>query len=221
MKEIMTMRIAASTTVPHPILHLNVNLGKTRPWKLPKCPCTSVQISSISSYSIPAEPVKYTPNPWINHHSVKPRRSSHRPNVASSSATPTAGEEEVFFDGGAHYGDLLANLIFGFTLLWTPLTVAAVFRAMFLRYRFTNLRVTVISGLTGSDRRDFTYAVIKDVQVVPRLIGEWGDVVITLTDDTKVDLRSVPKFRDIAQYCLFMAKEENTTRGEARGRKGF
>ncbi|KAA8533000.1 hypothetical protein F0562_032883 [Nyssa sinensis] len=68
--------------------------------------------------------------------------------------------------------------------------------------RFTNLRVSVISGLTGQDRSDFSYKVIKDVQVVPRFIGEWGDIVITLKDGTKVDLRSVPKFREIAKYCL-------------------
>ncbi|KAK8699787.1 hypothetical protein V6N13_115865 [Hibiscus sabdariffa] len=116
----------------------------------------------------------------------------------SSSKTPK--EETIFFDGGAHYGDLLANLLLGFTLLWLPLTLAAVSRAFFLRYRFTNLRVTVISGLTGQDRSDFSYKVIKDVQVVPRFIGEWGDVVITLKDGTKVDLRSVPRFREIANW---------------------
>lgn len=63
----------------------------------------------------------------------------------------------------------------------------------------------MISGLTGQDRSDFSYKVIKDVQVVPRFIGEWGDIVITLKDGTKVDLRSVPKFREIAKYCLSMA----------------
>ncbi|KAJ8529182.1 hypothetical protein K7X08_036017 [Anisodus acutangulus] len=68
-----------------------------------------------------------------------------------------------------------------------------------LSCRFTNLRVTVISGLTGQDRSDFLYKVIRDVQVVPRFIGEWGDVIITLKDGTVVDLRSVPKFREIAK----------------------
>lgn len=67
--------------------------------------------------------------------------------------------------------------------------------------------MTVISGLTGEDRSDFSYRVIKDVQVVPRFIGEWGDIVITLKDGTKVDLRSVPKFREIAKYCLSMAEK--------------
>ncbi|KAJ0734861.1 hypothetical protein HanPI659440_Chr11g0425241 [Helianthus annuus] len=98
--------------------------------------------------------------------------------------------ETIFFERGAHYGDLIANLLLGFTLVWLPLTLAAVLKGFFLRYRFTNLRVTVISGLTGLDKSDFSYKVIKDVQVVPRFIGEWGDVIITLKDGTKVDLTS-------------------------------
>lgn len=135
----------------------------------------------------------------------------------TSAKKPTS--ETVFFDGGAHYGDLAANLVLGFTLLWLPLTLAAVFRAFFLRYRFTNLRVTVISGLTGQDRSDFSYKVIKDVQVVPRFIGEWGDIIITLRDGTKVDLRSVPKFREIAKYCLSMADKPAVLK--ETGTKGF
>ncbi|CAN6675962.1 unnamed protein product [Malus baccata var. baccata] len=137
--------------------------------------------------------------------------------ATSISKKPTT--ETIYFDGGAHYGDLLANLILGFTLLWLPLTLAAVFRALFLRYRFTNLRVTVISGLTGQDRSDFSYKVIKDVQVVPRFIGEWGDIIITLRDGTKVDLRSVPKFREIAKNCLPLAEKPAVLK--ETGAKGF
>ncbi|OMO82486.1 Aldo/keto reductase [Corchorus olitorius] len=148
-----------------------------------------------------------------NRRSTKLHVSSptNQPAAAATSDTPSKPssknpkQETIFFDGGAHYGDLVANLLLGFTLLWLPLTLAAVSRAFFLRYRFTNLRVTVISGLTGQDRSDFSYKVIKDVQVVPRFIGEWGDVIITLKDGTKVDLRSVPRFREIAKYCLSMA----------------
>lgn len=117
-------------------------------------------------------------------------------------------KEEVFFDGGPHYGDLAVNILFGFTLVWLPLTLAAVFRNLFLRYRFTNVRVTIVSGLTGDDRKDFGYDVIKDVQVVPRFIGEWGDVVFTLKDGTKIDLRCVPRFRQVAKYCLDKAGEK-------------
>lgn len=139
--------------------------------------------------------------------------------ITTTTTTSTTNKETIFFDGGAHYGDLLANLLLGFTLFWLPLTLAAVSRAFNLRYRFTNLRVTVISGLTGEDRSDFSYKVIKDVQVVPRLIGEWGDIIITLKDGTKVDLRSVPKFREIAKYCLSMAEQPVVLK--ETGPKGF
>ncbi|GAB2297238.1 hypothetical protein Dimus_031350 [Dionaea muscipula] len=158
--------------------------------------------------------LSFSANPCIptSTKSIRPTTKLHvssptnKTAAAAAAATSSkANQETVFFDGGAHYGDLVANLIFGFTLLWLPLTVAAVSRAFFLRYRFTNLRVTVISGWTGQDRSDFSYDVVKDVQVVPRFIGEWGDIVITLKDGTKVDLRSVPKFREIAKYCLSMA----------------
>lgn len=79
--------------------------------------------------------------------------------------------------------------------------------------------MTVISGWTGEDRSDFSYKVIKDVQVVPRFIGEWGDIIITLKDGTKVDLRSVPKFREIANYCVSMAEQPVVFK--ETGPKGF
>ncbi|CAN6307853.1 unnamed protein product [Urochloa humidicola] len=120
------------------------------------------------------------------------------------------GAETVFFDGGAHYGDLAANLLLGLTLLWLPLTLAAVSRAFILRYRFTSRRVTVVSGLSGADRTDFPYSSVTSVVVVPRFIGEWGDVIITLRDGTKVDLRSVPRFREVADYCRSMAAAEGS-----------
>ncbi|XP_071690979.1 uncharacterized protein [Rutidosis leptorrhynchoides] len=135
--------------------------------------------------------------------------SSPTNNSPLSTTQQPKSQETIYFDGGAHYGDLVANLVLGFTLVWLPLTLAAVLRGFFLRYRFTNLRVTVISGLTGQDRSDFSYKVIKDVQVVPRFIGEWGDVIITLTDGTKVDLRSVPRFREIAKYVSSMSSSAN------------
>ncbi|WCJ27607.1 NAD(P)-linked oxidoreductase superfamily protein [Euphorbia peplus] len=150
-----------------------------------------------------------------NHH--RPMTKLHVSSPANNkpvpitTPSPKPTQETIFFDGGAHYGDLLANLLLGFTLFWLPLTLAAVSRAFNLRYRFSNLRVTVISGLTGEDRSDFSYKVIKDVKVVPRFIGEWGDIIITLKDGTVIDLRSVPRFREIANYCLEMAQLKNNT----------
>ncbi|KAJ3673784.1 hypothetical protein LUZ60_005776 [Juncus effusus] len=159
---------------------------------------------------------KYPSKPLNTRKSSKLSASSARTARTSSSSAPPTDQEQIYFDGGAHYGDLLSNLLLGFTLLWLPLTLAAVSRALYLRYRFTNKRVTVISGFTGQDRSDFPYEAIKDVKVVPRFIGEWGDVVITLKDGTVVDLRSVPRFREIADYCLSMKKGFEELGGRGR-----
>ncbi|XVF03373.1 hypothetical protein REPUB_Repub04eG0255400 [Reevesia pubescens] len=174
--------------------------------------------SKIPFLNLPFKPIFRNKRPTTTLQVSSP---TNQPPATTSSSTTSKNpkEETIFFDGGAHYGDLLANLLLGFTLLWLPLTLAAVSRAFFLRYRFTNLRVTVISGLTGQDRSDFSYKVIKDVQVVPRFIGEWGDVIITLKDGTKVDLRSVPRFREIAKYCLSMAEKPVVLK--ETGPKGF
>ncbi|CAH2037749.1 unnamed protein product [Thlaspi arvense] len=169
-----------------------------------------------TTFSFPASSLP--PTTKSQRHIQRLLQASSAASAVPSDSKP-AKKETVYFDGGAHYGDLLANLVLGLTILWLPLTLAAVSRAFNLRYRFTNLRVTVISGLTGEDRSDFSYKVIKDVQVVPRFIGEWGDIIITLKDGTKVDLRSVPKFREIAKYCLSMADQPAVLKES--GAKGF
>ncbi|KAK9707271.1 hypothetical protein RND81_07G185400 [Saponaria officinalis] len=190
--------------------------------------------TTITTTSILSPHPPTTTNHHKRHHlypskpTIKPTKPTTKIHVSSPTNKPTSidkkptsnnPKETIFFDGGAHYGDLIANLILGFTLFWLPLTLASVSRAFFLRYRFTNLRVTVISGFTGEERSDFSYKVIKDVKVVPRFIGEWGDIVITLKDGTVVDLRSVPKFRDIAKYCLTMADKPVVLKES--GAKGF
>ncbi|KAK4339276.1 hypothetical protein RND71_040738 [Anisodus tanguticus] len=179
--------------------------------------------TTTSLHTITRIPFIFT-TPKSNKKPITKLHVSSNP-IASSSTTTSSkpNQESIFFDGGAHYGDLAANLLLGFTLFWLPLTLASVFRAFYLRYRFTNLRVTVISGLTGQDRSDFSYKVIRDVQVVPRFIGEWGDVIITLKDGTVVDLRSVPKFREIAKYCLCMADKDSSgvLKETDDGPKGF
>eukprot|EP00850_Spirogloea_muscicola_P021786 SM000262S09865 [mRNA] locus=s262:30735:31907:+ [translate_table: standard] len=139
----------------------------------------------------------------------------------ATSATADLDEEDIYFDGGPHYGDLVVNLLFGLTGIWLPFTIASIFRSLFLRYRFTNKRVTIQSGFGEDDQRDFSYASIVDVKYVPRFIGEWGDLAITLSDKTIVELKCLPKFRDVAKYCLDRAKEGGGTVEAAALGKGF
>jgi Bacterial PH domain len=111
-----------------------------------------------------------------------------------------AVKEEVFYEGGPHIGDLILNGLLAFTLICIPLTVAAVVRALWLRFRITDRRISVVGGWLGRDQVDLIYSEISDIIAVPRGIGSWGDMVITLKDGSKVEMRAVPKFREVIDY---------------------
>jgi Bacterial PH domain len=111
-----------------------------------------------------------------------------------------AVKEEVFYEGGPHIGDLILNGLLAFTLICIPLTVAAVVRALWLRFRITDRRISVVGGWMGRDQVDLIYSEIDSIISVPRGIGSWGDMVITLKDGSKVEMRAVPNFREVIDY---------------------
>lgn len=108
--------------------------------------------------------------------------------------------EEAYYEGGPHIGDLIINLLLGFTIICIPLTVGAIVRALWVRYRITNRRISVTGGWMGRDRSDIIYSEIAKVVTVPRGLGAWGDMVITLKDGSRLELRSVPNFREVYDY---------------------
>ncbi|NMF85533.1 PH domain-containing protein [Nodosilinea sp. P-1105] len=108
--------------------------------------------------------------------------------------------EDVYYEGGPHIGDLIINILLGFTIICLPLTVGAITRALWLRYRITNRRISVTGGWMGRDRTDIIYSEISKIVTVPRGIGLWGDMVVTLKDGSRLELRAMPKFRDVYDY---------------------
>lgn len=109
-------------------------------------------------------------------------------------------KEESFYEGGPHVGDLIINILLGFTIICLPLTVGAVVRALWLRYRITDRRVSITGGWQGRDRTDIIYSEISKVLKIPRGLGAWGDIVLTLRDGSRLELRSVPRFRETYEY---------------------
>ena len=117
--------------------------------------------------------------------------------------------EEVYFEGGPHIGDLIINILVGFTVLGIPLTVGAIVRALWLRYRITDRRVSVIGGWMGRDRSDVIYSEIAKIAKVPRGLGLWGDMVLTMKNGTRLEMRAVPKFRETYNYISEKAAARN------------
>lgn len=109
-------------------------------------------------------------------------------------------KEEVYYEGGPHIGDLVLNSFLALTIFFIPLTIGAIVRALWLRFRITSRRVTVNGGWFGRNRTDLVYSEISEVSVIPRGLGFWGDMMIVLKDGSRIELKSLPKFRDIEAY---------------------
>ena len=59
--------------------------------------------------------------------------------------------EEVYYEGGPHIGDLIVSILLGFTVICIPLTIGSIVRALWLRYRITDRRISVTGGWKGRD----------------------------------------------------------------------
>jgi Bacterial PH domain len=109
-------------------------------------------------------------------------------------------KEETFYEGGPHIGDLLFHLFLSVFIVFIPLAVGSIVRAIWLRYKITDRRISVIGGWMGKDRTDLVYSEITDALTIPRGLGFWGDMVIILKDGSKLELRSVPRYREVYDY---------------------
>ncbi|TVQ51814.1 MAG: PH domain-containing protein [Spirulina sp. DLM2.Bin59] len=117
-------------------------------------------------------------------------------------------KETAFYEGGPHIGDLIFNILLGFTVICLPLTVGAIVRALWLRYRITDRRVSVTGGWQGRDRTDVIYAEVSKIASVSRGVGLWGDIVLTLRDGNRLELRAIPRYREICDYIAERTAEK-------------
>ena len=133
----------------------------------------------------------------------------------------TSIQEDVHYDGGPARGDLIFNILLGFTLIGLPFTIGAVVRALWLRFRITSRRISVTGGWMGKDKAQVVYSQISEVRTVPRGFGAWGDMVLVLKDGARLELRSMPRFREVEAYILeristrAAKSQEKTTEGFA------
>ena len=74
------------------------------------------------------------------------------------------------------------------------------------RYKITNKRLEVCSGFQGKDVVQVIWREITDVKWLRRYGGAAGDLVFSLQDGSKLEVRSVPDFdRNLAQKQLHPA----------------
>ena len=132
----------------------------------------------------------------------------------------TTIQEDTFYEGGPAKGDLIFNLLLGLTLIGIPFAVGAIVRALWLRFKITSRRISVSGGWMGRDRSQVVFSQIREVRCVPRGFGAWGDMVLVLSDGSRLEMRSVPNFREVETYILERIKLRPASSQDADS-KGF
>ena len=108
--------------------------------------------------------------------------------------------EESFYEGGPAKSDLILNLFGGLTLLGLPFTFAALVRALWLKYKITNKRITIDGGWFGKNKTQVSLSNIEEIRSIPRGFGSYGDMVLILNDGSKVEMKSLPLFREKQKF---------------------
>lgn len=132
----------------------------------------------------------------------------------------TSIQEDTFYEGGPAKGDLIFNLLLGLTLIGIPFAVGAIVRALWLRFKITSRRISVSGGWMGRDRSQVVFSQLREVRCVPRGFGAWGDMVLVLSDGSRLEMRSVPNFREVETYILERIKLPPASSQDADS-KGF
>ena len=123
----------------------------------------------------------------------------------------TTIQEDVHYEGGPAKGDLILNVLLGFTLIGLPFTIGAIVRAVWLRFRITSRRISVCGGWMGNDKTQVVYSQISEVRTVPRGFGAWGDMVLVLNDGARLEMRSLPRFREVEAFILERINKRSST----------
>ena len=123
----------------------------------------------------------------------------------------TTIQEDVHYEGGPAKGDLILNVLLGFTLIGLPFTIGAIVRAVWLRFRITSRRISVCGGWMENDKTQVVYSQISEVRTVPRGFGAWGDMVLVLNDGARLEMRSLPRFREVEAYILERINKRSST----------
>ena len=110
--------------------------------------------------------------------------------------------EKVFYEGGPSKGDLLINILAGLTLIGLPFTFGALVRALWVRFKITTRRISVTGGWLGRDKTQIAYTQISEIRAIPRGLGSYGDMVLVLKDGARLEMRSIPNFRETETFIL-------------------
>jgi len=109
--------------------------------------------------------------------------------------------EEIYYEGPPAITETIAPTISILTVVGIIPAAAAWARQAWVRYKITNRRIRVTSGIGGKDMAEIVYPDIVELRTAKRLFGD-GDLVAFLRDGAKFEMRNIPEFDDTIQFIL-------------------
>jgi hypothetical protein len=129
------------------------------------------------------------------------KRKGGESTTATTKAAATLAPEETFYEGPPAITETIAPTISILTVVGIVPAAAAWARQAWVRYRITNRRIRVTSGIGGKDMAEIVYPDVVEIRTVKRLFGD-GDMVFFLRDGAKFEMRNVPNFEETMEFIL-------------------
>ena len=134
------------------------------------------------------------------------KRGKRKGGSASSSSASTKvktnlAPEETYYEGPPAITETIAPTISILTVVGIIPAAAAWARQAWVRYKITDRRIRVTSGIGGKDMAEIVYPDIVELRTAKRLFGD-GDLVAFLRDGAKFEMRNIPEFEDTIQFIL-------------------
>ena len=161
---------------------------------LPTTPLRSHGAAVIQAGRSGLAQMAYNPQPSKN----KPKKIKEKgPKVKAPPSAAAAQQlvpEQTFFEGAPSITETLIPGLSLFTVVGVIPFTASLARQAWTRYKITNKRMEIASGFQGKDIVQITYREIEDIKWLRRYGGAAGDIVLSLMDGAKVEIRSMPEF---------------------------
>merc|ERR1719253_823902 len=176
--------------------------------------CAAFSLGSIPRSSpiiaVPrAGPATCAYNPESSKSRPKKQKSKQPKEKVKGPAAAVAIKPEVtFFEGPPSATEMIIPGVSVLTVVGIIPFAASAARQAWTRYKFTDRRVEVASGFQGKEVVQATWREVIDVKWLRRYGGSAGDVVLTLKDGAKMEMRSVPDFDRNLAYMMEQLGED-------------
>lgn len=175
------------------LLFLQFVLGGTL--VLPLAPARGLHVAPANQASrLGAARCAYNPQPSKS----KPRKAKVKgpkeKGPPSAAAALQLVPEITFFEGPPSITETFIPGLSLFTVVGVIPFSASLARQAWTRYKLTNKRLEIASGFQGKDVVQVVWREIVDIKWLRRFGGSAGDLVLTLQDGAKVEIRSMPEF---------------------------